>query len=1653
MRARSRLPIAMLCLVLAGIPAAATAASPPDRARRDAILAAMPDWGPATAADVLDARVYAGRVLEDEPAFRAALDSLWALDPHRDYALDAGVLWATEHHQARALLDATTAARAGELLGLRGLDESDLRLVRGLSAFYLNLDATAQALLSGSAAESPPRPAALSSLAWLEARGSNATAALEAALASPEAAVDVLVMMILSDPTGPLGAWREAAVARLATLPPRPQLRRMLAAAECEEEVRGRGLTAASFGAALDRLHAREPVAFASRLDDLLEIAAVWLEPTALRQVVEARADWLPATRLRDARASLARDAGRGHEAYRLYREQMDRDGGDPDGHLIALAPRWDADAEEAAGWARRAIAAPGDADYDDIAWVLEMQGRQAEADSARAAGERERLLVSPFLRILRLAAGDGAAATALLDSLRGERPAYSLLPAELFLAEARGDTTYLAGLQREQGDFALATALPMAAGGAAQRGDRPRLARLERWAREVTPLRRSIWRLAVDAALTDGDLRAADELIAGRLPALAGGPAAIDWSDVAWDDARLALQSAMLANRPELLRKIVESLLARPDVDADDLVVVPRAAEAAGLPELADRVQARLEALAPGAPETVLSRGRLLLERGDLPGARAAVADAAARWPEAPWFREVVAATGDDLDRDPDSPATRDLTAFGELGLEYEATDWILARAEPVAAQPSAGQVVLQDRYTVVFQSHEALTLRHRFVTEVLSDAGGAEFTPFRFAFEGPEGAPRVVCARVISPQGEVRVVPQSDVMVTAHKDESADVSDRRDMVIPFTNVKPGSIVDICIETTPRTSFAGAIWTHRFGNAVRQREEVLEFVVPHDLPHLVADADAPLPAERRELSGGRLYRWSVPDLPAVVSEGDAPPLAAFPHWVGCTTTLDWAEVGRRYAVDFWGRTEPDDTIRKLAKERTAGVRGNAEKLEKLFAFVREEVDNVGVESGRGWYVPSPASEVARRRYGDCKEKVALLTALLSAAGLECQPVLVGTRPSEVVLDGYPNAGAFNHLVAFVPGVDGGVFCDPTLGQACRAALPTEVCGQRGLLMARDGACRLVTLPEHDDHEAELEYVVDLRPGDDGSLLAEVAITARHDTAFAGNGAFAVADSAAITKFVRVLSQPKTGSGFELRKWTRTVLPCGAWRVDAVVRDSSWADGGEHDARVAWLTYADDLIGLEPGSARDRRLPLALDCPIWGRVTVRAHESAGWQLATRMAPVSVDGPGFAGSVAVAERAGGADRWLEVRRETHVTRREYAAAETELLVERYNRHKLGCLQPFVWRRREDESRVGKLVAYTRANPADVAFANQAARQLLGPDLGGDGEAGQERRRQVRELLAPALAQGGDASLYLVMARMARRDDRWFEADSLLTHALTLAPREPELLLAAIYVKRETSQYADAIELLRRHQAVTGDTDDAYTIVLLQVALGRDEDAAREIERLRLVAPKVNEAWLLSSRLTGYLRSHRPDEARRAFAADHQRLGAAGERGFDLDLADVEHRWEDSIAIADSLLLQSPLDSGMNNNLAWYLACAGRELDRAEYAIGVSLAVATSNRADNTLALVQLRQGRVDEARELLVKLLADDRPASRVSNGYLLGLSYWLEGNRERALATWRQYEGLDPFSDLGAVLGRSLAAAERGEDPSWLYLRNPAARG
>ncbi len=129
-------------------------------------------------------------------------------------------------------------------------------------------------------------------------------------------------------------------------------------------------------------------------------------------------------------------------------------------------------------------------------------------------------------------------------------------------------------------------------------------------------------------------------------------------------------------------------------------------------------------------------------------------------------------------------------------------------------------------------------------------------------------------------------------------------------------------------------------------------------------------------------------------------------------------TEGNWKSIGEWYAALSKDRllASPDTAAKalQLAGDHTDFY----DKVEPIAEFVQQQVRYFVIEMGIGGYQPHFAGDTFRNRYGDCKDKATLLSAMLSSVGVHSALMMVDHRRGVVDPDAPSIVG--DHMIAAI---------------------------------------------------------------------------------------------------------------------------------------------------------------------------------------------------------------------------------------------------------------------------------------------------------------------------------------------------------------------------------------------------------------------------------------------------------------------------------------------------------------------------------------------------------------------------------------------------------------------------------------------------------
>ena len=458
-------------------------------------------------------------------------------------------------------------------------------------------------------------------------------------------------------------------------------------------------------------------------------------------------------------------------------------------------------------------------------------------------------------------------------------------------------------------------------------------------------------------------------------------------------------------------------------------------------------------------------------------------------------------------LARGGDAPAWMHAAAAAPLPPHDEKADAVTVYSEDVTMVQSEGKIRSVERraYKILRPSGREYGVAH------------AEFDSNRKIV-----GMKAWCIPAEGKDYEVKDKEALDVSL-AGVESSELISDVKDRILKIPAAEPGNIVGYEIEVESKPFILQDWWHFQSRNPVREARYTLQLPAGWEFKANWINHQEIQPTS----SGANQWHWAVTDLPGIREEDDMPPWRAVaaqmivsffpPGESGKKGFGNWTDMALWEAGLLRGRRDPSPELKQKVSELTASAPTTLAKMQAIAAFVQRDIRYVAIELGIGGWQPHPASEVFAHRYGDCKDKVTLMSAMLKEIGVDSYYLDINTRRGAVTATTPPHMYWFNHEIMGIRLPDNvtdpslvAIYNDQTLGRILIFDPTSELTpfgqlrghlqGNYGLLVTDQGG-ELIQLPKLSLSASGNLRVGNLVLSPDGTLSGQVTELRRGDNA------------------------------------------------------------------------------------------------------------------------------------------------------------------------------------------------------------------------------------------------------------------------------------------------------------------------------------------------------------------------------------------------------------------------------------------------------------------------------------------------------------------------------------------------------------------------
>jgi transglutaminase-like putative cysteine protease len=368
-------------------------------------------------------------------------------------------------------------------------------------------------------------------------------------------------------------------------------------------------------------------------------------------------------------------------------------------------------------------------------------------------------------------------------------------------------------------------------------------------------------------------------------------------------------------------------------------------------------------------------------------------------------------------------------------------APDWVQPSAWTAPAKPepnSSGQdyLLLDDQVRVATEENY-----HHQAYQIVNDNGRQHGSQVHFNFDPSFQTLTIHHLRLVrNGVASDRLDPAKIQVLQQERDLDRQLyNGERSAFVILDDVRIGDVIDLAYTLKGRNPVFGGQFVDSFYVewGVPVRDLRYRMLIPdgrrihhRQVPPRTAAKTEPV---SRAVEGGTELTWRRTNIPIIENEERVPASHHVFSFVDVSEFASWA------AIVEWARPlyALDPRPQPLLDAAVAEIRRKGTTPEELavaaLALVQEEIRYLGIEMGPGSHRPSEPEEVLRRRFGDCKDKTRLLTALLQRLDLPACPALVHSEREGAVHERLPSPYAFDHVIVSVRVNGRHYLLDPTL--------------------------------------------------------------------------------------------------------------------------------------------------------------------------------------------------------------------------------------------------------------------------------------------------------------------------------------------------------------------------------------------------------------------------------------------------------------------------------------------------------------------------------------------------------------------------------------------------------------------------------------------
>ncbi len=403
---------------------------------------------------------------------------------------------------------------------------------------------------------------------------------------------------------------------------------------------------------------------------------------------------------------------------------------------------------------------------------------------------------------------------------------------------------------------------------------------------------------------------------------------------------------------------------------------------------------------------------------------------------------------------------------SFSEKAAWIEPVEAAVAQAKPDDSGYGVIYTVIDEQTLIGAAGYERY---NHYAYKILNKYGLDNFSNIEIAFNPQYEKIALHEIRIIRGNERIELLDTNNIRLSKReKDSYRRIYDEtQTLLVILDDVMEGDVVEysftrIVDSSIPGNCFSDVIY---FNWGIPVEKIIARMAVPHGMELSIRDKSGVEP-EITDVNGYKNYVWKTSRMNPMRYEQGVPNWVIQDKYVEVSEFKEWCDVVKWAIPKYKDSFEVNEEIRQLAdsiKSKTADV--SARFIEAL-RYVRESIRYVSVAYSASGQLPHPASITIDRKYGDCKDKSALLVTLLRELGIVAYPALVNSYTTRGVKDKLPSGNAFDHVIVYAEVNGKKIFADPTMSYSAGNLDNLEMPLYGVALILKEGEDALTDIPQ-----------------------------------------------------------------------------------------------------------------------------------------------------------------------------------------------------------------------------------------------------------------------------------------------------------------------------------------------------------------------------------------------------------------------------------------------------------------------------------------------------------------------------------------------------------------------------------------------------------